>query len=83
MAAIYAGDQQTITYAVAAAVDDEQATATTLDSYPGEAPTYVFSAFFSLVYNNTVLTFRPSVPYSIDAALLAALNAASAPITSA
>jgi len=81
--AIYSGDQQTVNSAVAGGHVVETANATVLDAITGEASTYVFSTFWTQVFNGQTLSFRPGVPYSVDAALLTALNAASAPITSA
>ena len=79
---IYVGDQP-ITAPFVAQGNIGKANATVLDALAGEAPTYVFSAPWTQIYNGQVLSFRPGPSYSIDAALLTALNAASAPITSA
>jgi hypothetical protein len=80
--AIYTGDQPTIGTAVVNGCL-VPANATLLDSLPSEAATYVFSTNFTLVYNSQVVSFRPGLAYSMDAALLAALTAAGAPIFSA
>lgn len=80
--AIYSGDQPTSSPYVSGPVVGS-ANATVLDTITGEAPTYVFSAFLTLAYRGQTLSFRPGVPYSLDPALLAALNAVSAPITAA
>jgi hypothetical protein len=47
----------------------------------GASPFYVFSMPYQCVFNGQVLAFRPMVGYELDAALLAFLNALSAPIT--
>ena len=80
--AIYSGDQPA-TRAVVLNGVLTPGSAAVLNAITGEAATYVFSANYPFVFNGSVITFRPSVPYSLDANLLAALTAASAPITSA
>jgi hypothetical protein len=79
---IYTGDQP-VTAPYVAGGGVAQANATVLDALAGEAATYVFSAPWVQAFNGQTLSFRPGPPYSVDAALLAALNAASAPITAA
>jgi hypothetical protein len=78
---LYTGDQPTAGSAIIDGVT-VATNATLLDGLQGEAPTYGFSALFTMVFNGQTLSFRPNVPYSIDASLLAALTAAGAPIIS-
>jgi len=76
----YYGDQPLVAPYI---VNSEVAigTATALDAIPDTANNYVFASAFSMVYGGLSLSWRPTVPYIIDAPLLAALNAAGAPIT--
>jgi hypothetical protein len=78
----YIGDQPTLAPYVTNGVT-ASATAAALNGVANEAPTYVFSAPWTQIFNCQTLSFRVGIPYSLDAALLAALQAASAPIVSA
>ncbi len=82
--AIYLGDQQAVQAAMANGVIIEE-TPARMDAsgLPTGIADYVFSASWTQVYNRETLSFRPGVPYAVDAALLAALTAASAPVTAA
>jgi hypothetical protein len=82
--AIYLGDQQTVHAAIIGGVLIEE-TPATMDAVglPSGIADYVFSATWTQVYNGQTLSFVPGVPYAVDAALLAALTGASAPITAA
>ncbi len=48
---------------------------------PGSAPFYVFSIEYRIIFNGVLIEYRPGVGYQLDPALLAFLNAQSAPIT--
>jgi hypothetical protein len=82
--AIYLGDQQTVHSAMGNGVVIEE-TPATMDALglPSGIADYVFSAAWTQVYNGETLSFRPAVPYAVDAALLAALTGAGAPIAAA
>jgi hypothetical protein len=82
--AIYLGDQQATQAAMAYGVIVEE-TAARMDAFglPAGIADYVFSATWTQMYNRETLSFRPGVPYAVDAALRAALTAANAPVTAA
>ncbi len=47
----------------------------------GSAPLYVFATNYTCIFNGVTQAYRPGVGYQLDPALLAFLNAQSAPIT--
>jgi hypothetical protein len=54
---------------------------TALQATAGASSVYQFNEDFTFVYNQTITSFRQGGIYALDAALLAALTAASAPMT--
>jgi hypothetical protein len=83
-APLYMGDQPVLNPAVVNGVIQGQTPAIMdANGLPSGVADYTFSANWVQTYNGVTLQFRPGQPNAIDTALLAALNAAGAPITAA